>query len=327
MWGVIPIPRVKLTLRDRILNLLDQHPDTEYNAKTIARKLKANYSSVRKELRRMVKEGLIEEVHKKKGRDKNGNIIYSEWSWYRSKNTIVSSKGVVYPTPEIHGIKLEYRGDCHIFKTGSFLSTNFAAYTLHRHRKNHALVINAYPYIEGEHRDITITIHDNLLEIWVKVTDKPLTPAGLMELSAWLQGKFNLDPSQFKLVQYGLNYDFPGLQMDGVKSLTLKQFSNALIRVYQHGKGVRYEIHQANKSDKAITLEQAIAILKHGIEGKRGDEEEYSELKKAIEEMNRKLDLLAEGVTTLIRAENAKILSEDHITQGEKISREADIYA
>ena len=324
---MVSIPRVKLTLRDRILSLLDQHPDTEYNAKTIARLLRANYSSVRKELRRMVKEGLIEEVHKKKGRDKDGNIIYSGWSWYRSKNTIVSSKGVVYPTPEIHGIKLEYRGDCHIFKTGSFLSTNFAGYTLHRHRKNHALVIYTYPYIEGEHRDITITIHDNLLEVWVKVTDKPLSPNGLMELSAWLQGKFNLDPSQFKLVQYGLNYDFPGLQMDGVKALTLKQFSNALIRIYQHGKGVRYEIHQANKPDKAITLEQAIATLKHGIEGKRGDEEEYLELRKLIEEMNRKLDLLSEGMTTLIRAENAKILSQDHITQGEKISGEVEGYA
>ena len=289
--------------------------------------LRANYPSVRKELRRMVREGLIEEVHKKKGKDENGNIIYSGWSWYRSRNSFVSSKGVVYPTPEIHGIKLEYRGDCHIFKTGSFLSTNFASYTLHRHRQNHALVIYAYPYIEGEHRDITITIHDNLLEVWVKVTDKPLTPNGLMELSAWLQGKFNLDPSQFKMIQYGLNYDFPGLQMDGVKSLTLKQFSNALIRVYQHGKGVRYEIHQANKSDKAISLDQAISILKNGIEGKRGDEKEYSDLKRAIEDMNRKLDLLTDGMTTLIRAENAKISSQDHIIQDEKISEEVRGYA
>ncbi len=279
--------------------------------------LRANYSSVRKELRRMVQEGLIEEIHKKKGRDKNGNIIYSSWSWYRSKNTIVSSKGVVYPTPEIHGIKLEYRGDCHIFKTGSFLSTNFAGYTLHRHRKNHALVIYAYPYLENEYRDITITIHDNLLEVWVKVTDKPLTPNGLLELSAWLQGKFNIDPSKFKLVQYGLNYDFPGLQLDGVKSLTLKQFSNALIRVYQHGQGVRYEIHKSDKGDKAISLEQAISILKHGIEGKTGEEKEYSELRELIEQMNRKIDLLTEGMTTLLKVEHTKLNFEDMNTKEE----------
>lgn len=298
------IPRFKMTLRDRILSLLDQHPDVEYNAKTIARKLKANYSSVRKELRRMVKDRLIEEVHKEKGRDKDGNIIYSEWSWYRSKNVIVSSKGVVYPTPQVHGIKLEYKGDCHIFKTGSFLATMFARYTLRRHPKNHGIVINAYPYIEGEHRDVTITIHDNLLEIWVKTSDKPLTPAGLMELSAWLQGKFNLDPSQFKLTQVGLNYDFPGLKLDGVSDLTLKQFSNAIIRVYQHGEGVRYEIHKSDKRDEAINLEQAISILRYGIEGKIGDEKEFDDLRALIEDMNRKIDLLRDGMITLLKFEN-----------------------
>lgn len=284
--------RYKLTLRDRILNLLDQHPDQEFNAKTIARKLRENYSSVRKELRRMVSLNLIDNPH---------------YGFYRSKNVILSSKGTVYPTPEIHGIKLEYRGDCHTFKTGSFLATMFARYTLRRHPVNHSIIINAYPYIEGEHRDISITIHDNLLEIWVKTSDKPLTPQGLMELSAWIQGKFNLDPSQFKVIQYGMNYDFPGIKLDGVQSLTLKQFSNALIRIYQHGKGVRYEIHKSDKYENAITMEQAISILKHGIEGKRGDEEEYSELRKLIEEMNRKIDLLSEGVTTLLRVENNRL--------------------
>ncbi len=293
IWEVGHIPRVKLTLRDRILNFLDQHPDVEYNAKTIARKLRANYSSVRKELRRMVDLNLIEESDK--------------WGFYRSKNVIVSSKGVVYPTPQVHGIKLEYKGDCHIFKAESFLATMFARYTLRRHPKNHSIVINAYPYIEGEHRDVTITIHDNLLEIWVKTSDKPLTPNGLMELSAWLQGKFNLDSSQFKLTQVGLNYDFPGLKLDGVSDLTLKQFSNAIIRVYQHGEGVRYEIHKSDKRDEAINLEQAISILKHGIEGKRGNEKEYEDLRRMIEEVNRKIDLLRDGMVTLLKVEDHRL--------------------
>jgi len=296
------MPRVKLTLRDKILNLLDQHPDTEYNAKTIARKLRENYSSVRKELRRMVDLKLIDNPH---------------YGFYRSKNVIVSSKGVVYPTPQVHGIKLEYKGDCHTFKTESFLATMFARYTTRRHPKNGSIVINSYPYIEGEQRDITITIHDNLLEIWVKTSDKPLTPQGLMELSAWLQGKFNLDPSQFKLTQIGLNYDFPGLKLDGMQSLTLKQFSNALIRIYQHGNGVRYEIHKSDKREDAITMEQAISILKYGIEGKRGDEEEYSELKRMIEEVNHKLDLLKEGMTTILKVENSRL--NGHFTESKEV--------
>ncbi|MCD6369952.1 MAG: hypothetical protein J7L63_00420, partial [Thermoplasmata archaeon] len=188
----------------------------EYNAKTIARMLRANYSSVRKELRRMVDLKLIDNPH---------------YGFYRSKNVIISAKGTVYPMPQLHGIKLHYRGEkCHTFYTESYLRTIFPEGIIKRHKINHGLEVFVSPYIEGEHRDITITAHQNLLEIWIKTSDKPLTPQGLLELSAWLQGKFGLDPSEFKLIQHGLNYDFLGIKIDGNFELNLKQFSNAIIR-------------------------------------------------------------------------------------------------
>ena len=285
--------RYKLTLRDRILNLLDQHPDMEYNAKTIARMLRANYSSVRKELRRMVDLKLIDNPH---------------YGFYRSKNVIISAKGTVYPMPQLHGIKLHYRGEkCHTFYTESYLRTIFPEGIIKRHKINHGLEVFVSPYIEGEHRDITITAHQNLLEIWIKTSDKPLTPQGLLEFSAWLQGKFGLDPSEFKLIQHGLNYDFLGIKIDGNFELNLKQFSNAIIRIYQHGKGLRYEIHRSYKENEALNFEEAINILLHGIAGKKGDEKEYEELRELISQINTKLDILREGMTALLKAENHKL--------------------
>ena len=310
---MVPIPRLRLTLRDRILSLLDQHPDTEFNTKTIARKLRANYSSVRKELRRMVELKLIENPH---------------YGFYRSKNVIISTKGTAYPMPQMHGIKLHYRGEkCHTFYTESYLRTIFPREIIKRHGKNHALIVFAHPYIEGEHRDITITVHQHLMEVWLKTSDKPLTPQGLLEFSAWLQGKFGLDPSEFKLIQHGFNYDFVGIKMDGNFEINLKQFSNAVIRLYQHGDKLRYEMHRSYKEDEALNFEEALNILLNGIAGKKGTEKEYSELRRLIEEMNNKLDLLAEGMTTLIRAENAKISSQDLSSSAEKISGEVEGYA
>ncbi len=287
--------RPKLTIREKILSLLEAEPQMEYNAKSIAAIIRKDYSSVRKELRRMVDRGLIDNPH---------------WGFYRSKNVILSAKGVAYPEPLIHGLKLEYRGkECHRFRTGSFLDSFKVKYWVHR--RNHAYEIFATPKIEGEIRRVTITIHRNkdLVEVWVPTSNKALTPEGLNELSAWLQGKFELPPSAWMLIQAGINYDFPGLKLDGIKSITLEQFENALIRLYDKGDRVRYELHLSHKKDdaRAINLGQAVTILKYGIEGKKGDEKGYEELKNLILELNSKVDIIANAATTLLRVENTKL--------------------
>ncbi len=72
------------------------------------------------------------------------------------------------------------------------------------------------------------------------------------------------------VIQTGISRDIEELYISGHTSITLATYINALIRIYQHGKFTRFEVHMSNKHDdpKIATLEDVIGILYFGIEGR-----------------------------------------------------------
>ena len=240
-----------LIVRDRIVHYLFQIAPDEVDPKTIARVLKLNHSTVRKELSRILTM-------------KNSPLFCERRGWYRHKldmDTI--AKISISKRIELHGIKLEGR-----------LQEN-TPYSLaearHQYRKRG---IHKEMF---EDRVVTITIHEmGLAEVWLNTSEHPIGFQQFDRFQSWVKGILDfVEPWSWKLTQLGLNVDVHELNLEGVTSLKLSVFRNAWFQIYQKGEDcVRIETHLYPN----LQLEEGLLILRQLVETKvppRKQEEEY----------------------------------------------------
>lgn len=236
---------VKEKVSDKILRFL-QGQEEPQRAKIIATGIGANYGTVRNILRRLLKEGEI--IQTKGG--------------YLHPSVYISEIGAVYKELRIHGIKLEHRDQSKSYriKTSPYLMLH-ANYTQHKHRMNGAVTLTEI----WNNYKVTITIHrKELIEIWLNCNKTGLTIMEFYGFSQWVGGLFpKILQCQWLVKQYGLNVDYPRIQLDGIESLTLTMFEKSLLRIYNKNKEkLRVEFH----GNVPITMDQAILLLSNMIQ-------------------------------------------------------------
>jgi hypothetical protein len=98
--------------------------------------------------------------------------------------------------------------------------------------------------------------------IYVPASRLPIPWARMHGFREWLAGRFYPYPvGQWKAVEIGLNLDYEGWRMEGVKAVTLDRFDGTVERMYQKTKSmVRHEVHD----HRGHSLDQVVKLLKEG---------------------------------------------------------------
>ena len=209
------------------------------SAYTIQQLTKANYSSIRVTLRRMVKAG---------------NIRQNDQGLYVSVEMMIHDNGLIQERLRMHGINL--RAECN--STKSSLSSDAASDVTrggHRHNRNHSITYNE----EWNERTITITHHDNAGVILVALMsgDNDLEYTDFLAFCSFLQGRFpKILLAQWEVVQLGINWDTDRIQLQGVQKLSLQHYKDLWFNIYRREDNtVRIEAHTTKKMGLAEILE------------------------------------------------------------------------
>jgi predicted transcriptional regulator len=72
-------------------------------------------------------------------------------------------------------------------------------------------------------------------------TDNPLTPMEAISFNSWLIGYF--DGCEIEVRNIGINRDLPGIKLEGIQCVTIREFDNVLYRSYNKGNSLRIEHH------------------------------------------------------------------------------------
>lgn len=252
-----------MTLAESILAILNDNPRMKYNAKALDRTLYGKDYKLNK--KRVAKiRTTLNRLHKK------GDIKKASRGFYQAKLIPKTLKILENPPVELHGIKLEME----IFKNnkngipgipsqnnnfGSWLSANNFECTTNKR-------FTCVKYFES--RRVTVTVHESgFCEIYIRASRNPLVVNDFMRLLDWLNGFFEpvtpFRKRNVSLVQIGVARDFESLQMEDVKSISLRKFVNDWVQIYykdEIGK-VRFEHHLTFKRPE-LSLEEAVNILK-----------------------------------------------------------------
>lgn len=98
--------------------------------------------------------------------------------------------------------------------------------------------------------------------VYVPASRLPIPWGEMRAFREWLGGRFY--PTQvggWKVVEMGLNMDYEGWRIEGVKSVTFDRFDATVERFYQKTRSiVRHEVHD----NRAHPLDQVVKILKEG---------------------------------------------------------------
>jgi len=234
------------TVQDRIIKVLS-YQDEDISSKQISLFSHTNYNTVRKELSRMVK---------------NGKIIIVKRGYYALPHAQFKNDVIVNAEIALHGLKLEHR--CPISKAHPYLQEasseakwrpQYVKQSIvegsHRHRMNRS----ATDTIEWRGRIITITEHppskktnDILVEVFIRSGDKPLRFVDFELFCEWLSGRFhNILPGNWKVVEFGFNWDVLEYQMKGVSEISLSFLKTAWFKIYNRLDLVRVEVHSIHK--------------------------------------------------------------------------------
>lgn len=230
-----------LSYGQQILLFLRKNAPSEYNVKTISKTLNISYNATKVALSRLRKAGKVKRPHR---------------GFYR----VAIDEELVYslgnPPIELHGIKIEGKLQKAIDGISSDTKRKIEALGFvetTNNRSCHSL------YFKG--RKITITIHEKgLVEVWVKSSNNPMNYEEFRDLLTYLNGFTEpiMPIVEQRVRQIGLNRDYRELRLDGVNCITLRNFMNAMGRIYYREKdNVRVEQHITTE----ISLEEALIIL------------------------------------------------------------------
>jgi len=109
-------------------------------------------------------------------------------------------------------------------------------------------------------RRLTITLHKELIEVFINCSNNPLDYNDFARLEGYLWGLFpHIALNDWMVIQFGLNVDYYGFKLDGIKSMKLQLFKNMWFQIYQKEKElIRIEAHGTVKN---ITFEQCLNLI------------------------------------------------------------------
>jgi len=238
----------------RILDFLRKNAPHAYNAKTISKCLHIPEKAVRVSLYRLYKQGEIDRQCR---------------GFYWANIDISLLRQIENPPTMLHGIML----DC---KTTKRLQKTIDGIPCKEYTDEALMVLNAlgftpstnyryYRVLWYDGRCITITVHlKGKIDIYINSSDNPLDYPSFLRMLTFLDGVLEKlapfgDRKVVRVLTAGIAKDYRQLRLEGVKSVTLKNFSNAWARIYYKDdlKATRFEHHVVLK----MTLDDALRSL------------------------------------------------------------------
>ena len=230
------------SLGERIVLFLRAKAPDEYNAKMIAAILKLNYSSVRKELSRLLKEEPSEIVREHRG-------------FYRATTDLGIMRRQLLGKPVLfHGIELYGQ----ILNKDTKLFFEAISGDKKRYRKRTFMNWN----FEG--RNVSVTYFDSgVIQIWLNTSDEKdaLDYLAWGRFRAFLEGRFPGEfVGDFYLKQVDTHCDMREFQVRDFKGMRLKVFDNAWMHMYQKTQDIlRLEVSMVPRE---LKFSEACEIIK-----------------------------------------------------------------
>ncbi len=247
----------------KVLDFLRKNAQHEYNANTIDRTLLGE-KDYKKDKKRI---GTIKTILSRL--TKQGKISRTKRGFYQANIDISLLHQLENPPLMLHGIMLE----C---KTTKKLQKHIQGIPSKEYTTEALQLLNALDFIPStnyryyrdlwfEGRKITVTVHlMGKVDVHINSTKNPLSYPDFLKVLTYLGGFLEkLSPfSDRKVVQVlemGVAKDFRQLRLDGVKSVSLKNFTNAWARIYYKDdiKATRIEHHITGR----MTLDDALKSL------------------------------------------------------------------
>ena len=222
-------------LSNKILSILLEHVDCQFNATTLDRMLyegkdykkdKKRINSIRVTLTRLVK---------------RGSIIRHKRGFYGAKVKPETLKFLENPPTTLHGIKLECMSSRILQKRIQgisagiytnelldwFKAMDFEESTNNRFGKS----------LWWDGRRVRITVHQKgLIEIFINSSKNPLVYPDFKRLLDFLSGYLEpltpFDRRDVRLVQVGVGKDYKKLRLEGVSSVKLQKFLKDWSQIY-----------------------------------------------------------------------------------------------
>ncbi len=186
----------------------------------------------------------------------DNQIIQNDVGLYLTPEHIVKENGAVYPPLSLHGVNLHFKYNPNT-PPPFLMPASSVTFATRKHKINKAIVEDCY----FDDRKITITFHLNtgLVIIQSLAGSNPYDFESFRRFCAWVNGRFpNIDNLQWIVKMIGINWDDRSLRLDGLNEITLQNFENMWIKLYQKTKDmVRIETHAVLD----IKLSDAIDIL------------------------------------------------------------------
>jgi len=208
----------------RILDFLRKNAPHSYNAETLSKILKIPLNSVKVALHRLV--------------EKNG-IFPDSPGYYAAYIDISLLSQLKNPPTTLHGIMLECKTINELQKCiDGIPSKEYSNEALKLLGVLDFLPTSNYRYYKVlwfEGRRITITIHlQGKLDIYINSTDNPIIYPDFLRILSYLEGFLEKlaplhDKRVVQLLEVGVAKDYKQLRLDGVKSVSLKSFTNAFM--------------------------------------------------------------------------------------------------
>lgn len=238
----------------KILDFLRRNAAHSYNAKTISKCVGIPEKAVKVYLHRLCRQDKIDRQCR---------------GFYRANIDISLLQQIENPPTTLHGIMLE----CRAIKK---LQKCIDGIPCEEYTDESLMLLNALDFIPStnyryhrvlwyDDRRITITVHlKGKIHIYINSSNHPLDYPSFLRMLTFLDGVLEkLSPfSNREVVQVltvGIAKDYRQLRLEGVKSVTLKNFSNAWARIYYKDdlKATRFEHHIVPK----MTLDDALRSL------------------------------------------------------------------
>jgi len=199
-------------LGERIVMFLRSKAPEEFNGKLIAIGINANYSSVRKELSRLLK-------------DKQPKIVREHLGFYRASTDIGIMRRQLAGKPVLfHSLQLE--GICHNKNTKLIFEAISESRKTYRKRDFYRWAF--------EGRTVSITLYDNgLMQLWLNASTNPLDYMGWQRFRAFLEGRIPEYIGDLIIKQVDVHADIREFQIQEFQGMRLKVFDNAWLHLYQ----------------------------------------------------------------------------------------------
>ena len=165
------------------------------------------------------------------------------------------------PPLQVHGIKLEAdlnREGASLFKNPGIL--NFR--TAKRASGGRRLYTVPFTYFNKTYT-VKVMVSSKKIELFLNSSHAPLDLAGWLAFTSWLRAAFPSIPyEQWKLINIGFNRDYFGIDLKGLRDVTIQVFDGFVLRIYEKSQGrVRQEAHVAGN----WSLDDVVRILRQEI--------------------------------------------------------------